>query len=279
MWYFNSRTWKYIATGILFLIGGYSILVLPQKPSLTRDWSSDQRILARTEFSENRVSITNIRNAKYRTKDDYDIHYYDKTFDLDKIETLWYVVEPFAGYGKGAAHTFVSFGFEGGDYIAISAEIRKEKDESFSALSGLFRQYELVYIVADERDVLGLRANYRNDDVFLYPVRVNKEQIRALFIAMLTRANILGTKPEFYNTLTNNCTTSIVNHANDIVQNPTSLWNYKILMPGYSDKLAQELGLIDSSISITELRAKYRINERAALYASDPLFSQRIREK
>ena len=274
----SVQTMKYIGIILLVLVIGYLVLVLPLKPSLTRDWSPDQAVLAQSEFSGPMVTVKNIRNAEYSTKDEYTVRYYDKTFNLDTLESVWYGVEPFAGYGKGAAHTLVSFGFEGGDYLAISAEIRKEKEESFSTLRGLLRQYELVYIVADERDVLGLRANYRKDEVFLYPVRAEKEQMQALLVSMLTRANKLAHEPEFYNTFTNNCTTNIAEHVNALAPRQVSLADYRILLPEFSDALAQEVGLIESSLPIDELRAKYRINERAAQYADDPLFSERIRE-
>lgn len=255
----------------------YVALIVLVRPSLNRDWSPDEATLARAEISGNTIYVTNIRNINYRTTSDYDIHYYDKTFDLDKIQSVWYMVEPFSGYGAGAAHTLVSFGFEGGDYVAISAEIRKEKGESFSAPKGLLRQYELIYVVADERDVIKLRSNYRKDDVFLYPVKTTKENMQKLFVSMLTRANKLATEPEFYNTLTNTCTTSIVGHVNEIVPGRIP-FSYKVLMPGYSDELARQVGLIDSALPIEELRAKYIINDKALKYADDPLFSERIRD-
>jgi len=159
----------------------------------------------------------------------------------------------------------------------LSAEIRKEKGESFSPVKGILRQYELVYVIADERDVIKLRSNYRKDDVFLYPVRTSKENMQKLFISMLERANKLATQPEFYNTLTNTCTTNLVAHVNEIVPGRIPL-SYKVLMPAYSDELAREIGLIDNTRSIEELRSKYRINDRASIFADDPLFSQKIRE-
>lgn len=273
----SLRFLKYLLTLVLFLVLAYIVLIIVVRPSLNRDWSPDQAVLARAEISGNSVSITNIRNIEYRTTKDYDLHYYDKTFDLGKLESVWYMVEPFSGYGAGAAHTLVSFGFEGGDYVAISAEIRKEKGESFSAVKGLLRQYELIYVIADERDVLKLRSNYRKDDVFLYPVKTTKERMQKLFVSMLTRANKLATEPKFYNTLTNTCTTSIVEHVNEIVPGRIP-FSYKVLMPGYSDELAQKIGLIDNTLSIEDLRAKYRINDKALKYANDPLFSERIRD-
>lgn len=167
---------------------------------------------------------------------------------------------------------------KGGEYVAISVEIRKEKGESFSPIKGLFRQYEIVYVVADESDVIKLRTNYRKDDVFLYPVQTSKENMQKLFVSILERANKLAVEPEFYNTLTNTCTTNLVSHVNEIVPGRVP-FSYKILMPAYSDELAQNIGLVDSSIPIEELRAKYHINNNAMTYADDPLFSQKIRGK
>lgn len=253
----------------------FSVLV---RPSLDRDWTPDQQVLARAEFlPDDQVRITNIRNIQYRTTSDYDVRYYDKTFDLKELESVWYMVEPFSGYGAGAAHTLLSFGFSDGSYVAISVEIRKEKGESFSAVKGLFRQYELIYVIADEQDVIKLRSNYRKDDVFLYPVNTTPQKARELFTSMLVRANELATEPEFYNTLTSTCTTNIVSHVNDLAPGriPFSL---KVLMPAYSDELAQEIGLINQSLPIDQLRAQYRINERAEQYADDPYWSERIRE-
>ena len=274
---FNTWRFKFLLTPVLLAVLAYSALVFLVRPSLDRDWSRDQAVLARAEISGDTITITNIRNINYRTTSDYDVRYYDKTFDLNKLESLWYMVEPFSGHGGGAAHTLLSFGFEGGDYVAISVEIRKEKGESFSPLKGLLRQYELVYVIADERDVIKLRSNYRKDDVFLYPVRTGKDKMQRIFLSMLGRANKLATEPEFYNTLTSTCTTNIVAHVNEIAPGRIPL-SYKVLMPAYSDELAREIGLIDSTIPLEKLRARYRINERALAFADDPLFSQRIRK-
>lgn len=277
MFRFVLQSFKFLLALVLVFAVAYAVFSLIVRPSLERDWTPDQAVLARAEISGNTVAIKNIRNINYRTTSDYDVAYYDKTFDLDKLETVWYIVEPFSGHGAGAAHTFVSFGFAGGEYVAISVEIRKEKGESFSPWKGLFRRYEIVYVVADERDVIKLRSNYRKDEVFLYPVNTSKENMRKLFVSMLTRANKLATEPEFYNTLTNTCTTNLVSHVNEIVPGRIPL-DYKILMPAYSDELAQEIGLVDDTISIGELRTKHRINDKALLFADDPLFSQKIRE-
>ena len=158
-------------------------LRLAIRPSTDRDWSPDMAVLARAEFSGDSVTIRNIRNIRYRSIHDYDVRHYDNTFDLRDLKSVWFVVEPFKGYGAGAAHTLVSFGFAGGDYVAISVELRRERGETFSPVLGLLRQYELAYVIADERDVIGLRANHRKDDVFLYPVNTGKDAARRMFVA------------------------------------------------------------------------------------------------
>jgi hypothetical protein len=192
---------KWLLWITLGVVVAYGILALATTPSLTRNWTADQKVLATSKIDGDTVSISNIRNINYRSTTDYDVRYYDKTFDLNKLESVWYMVEPFSGFG--AAHTLLSFGFGGNDYVAISVEIRKEEGEAFSALKGFLRQYELVYVIADERDVIKLRSNYRKDKVFLYPVNTTKENMRKLFLSMLARANKLATEPEFYNTTTN----------------------------------------------------------------------------
>lgn len=260
-----------------FIFVAYFIFSIIVRPSLDREWTKDQEILARATFDKNLVSVTNIRNINYRSTTDYDVAYYDKVFDLNELNSVWYMVEPFAGYGAGAAHTLVSFGFENGDYVSISVEIRKEKGESFGAVKGLLRQYELAYVIADERDVIKLRSNYRKDEVFLYPILTSKENMQKLFVSMLNRANKLATVPEFYNTLTSTCTTNIVSHVNEIVSGRIP-FSFKVLMPAYSDELAYKIGLIDNTIPFEELRKKYNINERALEYADSPDFSKKIRE-
>lgn len=245
------------------------------RPSHNRNWTPDQAVLPTAEIDGNRVAIKNIRNFTYRTTSDYTPGYYDKTFDLTALQRVYYIVEPFSDF-KGAAHTFVSFEFAGPEFLAISTEIRKEQGESFSALKGLFKQYEIMYVIADERDVVKLRSNYRRDDVFIYPIKTTPERARAMFVAMLERANQLNAAPEFYNTLTNTCTTNLVRHVNTIVPGRIPL-DPSILFPGYSDTFAYELGLIDTHLPFEEAREYFRINDLAEKYADRPDFSEKIR--
>ncbi len=282
---------KHVAIPALILVGGtialyfasYGIVTLFTAPSNDRDWAGDQAMLPYAEYSEDRtrVTIRNIRNFTYASADEYAPGYYDKTFDLNALRKVYYIVEPFKGF-KGSAHAFLSFEFEDDDgekdYVSISAEIRKEKGESFSPIKGLFNRYEIMYVIGDERDLVKLRTNYRKDDVYVYPVRTTEQKARQLFTSMLDRANELKDGPEFYNTLFNTCTTNIQRHTNAVTEGKIP-WSYKILFPAYSDELAFDLGMIDTeAATLEEARAKFKINQKAELHADSPDFSERIRE-
>lgn len=258
-------------------VASYLLLVLFVRPSNARDWSPDQQRLATAQFSGDSVQVHNVRNAYYRSTTDYDVHWEDRSYDLRRLESVWFVVEPFATW-RGPAHTFLSFGFGAGEYLAISVEIRKERGESFSPLLGLLRQYELTYIVGDERDLIGLRANHRHDDVHIYPMRATSEAARALFVSMLESANALAAQPEFYNTLSNSCTSTIVDHVNLIASAPIP-FSYKTLLPAYSDDLAYDLGLIDTDLPRDKYRAAFWINDLALEHADSADFSEAIRSR
>lgn len=244
------------------------------KPSHDKEWTPDQAILPYAEIDNNLIHVYNIRNFTYRTTQDYDIHYYNKTFNLNHLEKLYYIVEPFSDW-DGAAHTFFSFQFED-EFLAVSIEIRKEKGEQFSAIKGLFKQYELMYVLADEQDVVKLRSNYRKDDVYIYPIKVQKQGVQDIFLDMIKKTNHLKEYPEFYHSITNTCTTNLVRHVNTIAPKHIP-FSFSILAPGYSDKFIYDLGLIDTNLSFQEAKEHFKINGKAQQYANDPYFSLRIR--
>lgn len=262
---------------ILVLIIGLIITHFVTTPSNSRDWNNDQDTLPYAEIDGNLVSIYNIRNFTYASTTEYTKNYYDKVFDVNKLKKVWYIVEPFSGI-PGSAHTFLSFEFEGNQFVSISVEIRKEKEESFNPIMGLFNQYELMYVIGDERDVIKLRTNYRKDLVYVYPVKATIEKSKSLFLDMIERTNTLKNYPEFYNTVTNTCTTNIVKHVNKITPKRVPFFNLRILFPANSDKLAYRLGLIDTDLSFEDARNKFLINDRAIKYADNDDFSVKIRE-
>jgi hypothetical protein len=261
-----------IAIAALIIAGAaISALHLFIRPSNERDWSTDQSRLSFAEFHGPLVTIHDVRDFRYTTAERYTPAWNDRTYDLRQLDSLWFVIEPF-GDMKGLAHTFVSFGFGGRDFVAVSVEIRKEKGESFSPLKGLLRQYEVMYVIGDERDLIALRRNQRHDRVFLYPVRTTRERMRKMFVEMLMRANALRAKPEFYNTLTNTCTTNLVRHVNAIVPGRVPL-RPAVFLPGYSDRLAYDLGLIDTTLPFEEARRRFEVR----VVAEDGEYSRRIR--
>lgn len=255
----------------------YLLLVALVRPSNERDWSLDQDRLATVEIAGDRVTLRNVRNAVYRSTQDFDVRWEDRRLDLRRLQSVWFVVEPFATW-RGPAHTFLSFGFDDGQYIAISAEIRRERGESFSPFKGLLRQYELIYIVGDERDLIGLRANHRRDDVYLYRVRTTPASMRALLVSMLDRVNALAAEPEFYNTLSNNCTSNIADHI-ELIAPGRVPFSFKTLLPAYADDLAFDLGLIDTPLPRDRYRAAHQINDLALAHADREDFSAGIRAR
>ena len=263
-----------LAAGLVSAIA-FAAVVLSRHPSNDRVWSPDERELATARFAGDSVYVRNVRNVHYRTTHDYDVHYDDRAYDLRRIESVWFVVEPFSGM-KGPAHTFVTFGFNDDRYVGISVEIRKEVGESFSPWRGVARGYELTYVVGDERDLIGLRANFRHDSVYLYRTTATPDKARAMFVSMLTRANKLAVEPEFYNTLTSTCTTNIVRHVNEIAPKRVP-FSFKTLLPAYADQLAYKVGLLDTTVPFDTLRARAKINARAAAAGESPEFSRLIR--
>src|ERR1051325_6252563 len=151
-----------------------------RRPSNDRDWQPDNARTARAEFVGDSVRIHNVRNADYVTTSRYVVRWEDRAYDLRRVRRAWFLVEPFSRDWRGPAHTLASFEFDDGRFLAVSAEIRKEKGETFSPLLGLMRQFEMTYVVADERDVVRLRTNYRRDPVYLYPGRADRAKVRAL---------------------------------------------------------------------------------------------------
>ncbi len=247
------------------------------RPSNSRDWNNDQKVLPYAVVKDNIVEVKNVRDFRYTSTTEYAENYYDKTYDLNKIKKVWYIVEPFSGI-PGSAHTFLSFEFEDNTFLSVSVEIRKEKGESFHPVKGLLNQYEVMYVLADEKDVIDLRINHRKDQVFLYPMKAGPEKTKQLFMDIIGRVNKLYTEPEFYNTIFNTCTTNIVEHVNTISPKTIPAIDLSVMFPADSDILAYELGLIDTDLSVDKIREEFNINKKGEFYKDDEDFSVKIRE-
>jgi hypothetical protein len=246
--------------------------------SNVRDWQPDLATLAWAEIKGDKVTIHNIRNCDYRSETDFTCHYYDKTFDLSKLTGVdFYLV--YWGSPK-IAHTMMSFDFEGQGNVCFSIETRKQKGQEYSTIKGFFRQYEIIYVVADERDLVRLRTNYREkgkgEDVYLYRINASPVFAREVFLSYLREVNSLKERPQWYNALTENCTTSIRKHT--MPYNPKARNDWRMIVNGYIDEMLYERGSIDTSLPFAELKKRSYINPRAKAADKDPAFSQRIRE-
>ena len=268
-----------IEKSLLFFSCGFMIVLiwfLSIPPSNDRDWQPDVAKLSWAEIDGDRITVHHIRNCDYRTETDYTPAYYDKTFNLSRLEH----VDLIAVYwmGPAIAHVFMSFEFAGGDHLAVSIETRKEKGEGYSTVKGFFRQYELYYVVADERDVIRLRTNYRHDppeDVYVYRLHGSLEDGKRLFLAYMNRINSLKNTPEFYNSLTTNCTTTI--WLNSRV-NPDHLpFSWQILVSGYIPEYLYRSGLLGSDLPFSEMQKRAYVNARAHTADTAPDFSRQIR--
>ncbi|MGH7847016.1 MAG: DUF4105 domain-containing protein [Candidatus Binatia bacterium] len=264
---------------LLGFVVGFAILVVlffRIAASNDRDWQPEVAMTPYATINGDKVTIHNVRNFDYRTETDFTQHWEIRTYDLSKLDGADVIAVYWAG--KAIAHIMVSFDFGGKDHLAVSIETRKEKGESYSTLAGFFRQYELYYVVADERDVIRVRTTYRQpqEDVYVYRTRAPLRNIRRIFLDYVKSMNDLRVQPTYYNTLTTNCTTSIVFHTRMNPESPPMSW--KVLLSGYVPDYLYELGRIDTSRPFTELEKLSHVNARAHAADKDPAFSQRIRD-
>ena len=267
---------RILAGVVLLAVGVFAVTILKREPSTSRNWAADQALPAASLLDGQIATIRNVRNFRYPAGAPPVAGYYDASYDLDSLETVWFVLTTFSRQWRAPAHTFVSFGFAGGRYVAISVEARRQAGQTYGIMAGMLRNFELIYVIGDERDLIGRRAVAEGDNTYLYPVNAPKERARELFVSMLARANQLQQHPEFYNSITNNCTSNLVNHVNHVVPGrvPSS---WRVMVPGYADEVALSLGLIQAGGSLEAARQKFLINERAREAIASDSFSLRIR--
>ncbi len=257
--------------------GGLAILLVwgRQQPSNDRPWMPAQARLPEIVRDGDRITISNVRAAVYRSEDDYDVAWRRRTYDLAQLESVDFVMVPFPN-SEAMAHVFVSFGFRDGAYLAVSPEARREEGAAYSPLRGMFRHFPLMYVMGEESDLIGLRANIQGQTIYVYPVKASPAQARRLLGSMLDRAAALGRSPEFYHTVTNACGTNLLWHLNQVRAAPVP-WGWRVLLPGFSDQMALELGLIDFEGSVGEARRRYGITGRTVPWTVGPEWSRQIR--
>ena len=246
-------------------------------PSNDRDWRPEVATVPFAEINGPQIALKNIRNCNYVTEADYVVDYYDRQILIDQIQSVDFIVVPFNGMPK-LAHTMMSFGLDDGSYLALSVEVRKERGEKFNALLGTTRKFELIYVLSDERDVIRLRTKHRKSDVYVYPTVATPDQAQELFNDVIGRVNKLAVEPEFYHSITNNCTTNLAGHVNQVSSDKIT-YGWKVLLPGLSAEYAYELGLLDNRIPFADLTSVALVNDLAEANFEDPQFSQKIRSR
>ncbi|WP_028749471.1 DUF4105 domain-containing protein [Rhizobium mesoamericanum] len=272
--------WPIIAAG--FLIGLIAVLAVRRRPLLAcvllltamllcsywwssirpsndRDWAADVTHGVTASIAGDRITLYNVRSFQWRTTEDFDPVWRTEQYDLASLQSVDLLNSVWSN--PAIAHTLVSFGFSDGRHIVFSAEIRKERGEAFSEIGGFFKEFELVLIAAEESDIVRLRTNIRRETVSLYPLLLPPQVARALFMSYIDKANALAAQPEFYQTITANCTTIVFRLARLI--NPGIPFDWRIIVSGYLPDYLHDRGLIRTDLPLSQVKKQAEISSRA----------------
>jgi len=260
--------------GFALAFGGLILWWHGLAPSNDRPWADDVAQITSGTVEGNRVTMHNVRNFVWRSDTDYTPRWETRTYDLERLKSVDMIL---SYWGSPAiAHLMVSFGFDGGDYLDYSVEIRRERHESFSEIGGFFKEFELSIIAADERDIVQVRTNVRDERDYLYHIRLPALEMRSLFLTYIDVANRLVRHPRFYNTVTANCTTLVYHMLKRIVGHLPV--DYRVLFSGYLPEYVYSIGGLDNRYPLEELRSLGYISERAKQANGSADFSAAIRQ-
>ncbi|MEO8242756.1 MAG: DUF4105 domain-containing protein [bacterium] len=254
--WFNRRAGWAVALVAALVVGVWYQTIQPRQD---RDWAADVAHGVSSVIDGNHVTLQNVRNFDWTTGSDAVEHWESRSYDLRQMATVDMITSTWGD--PNIAHLIVSFGFDDGQRLGFSVEIRKEKGESFSALGGFFRQFEMVLIAADENDVVRVRTNRRGEDVHLFSVKLKPEQMRTLFLSYLGLANRLAETPVFYNTITANCTSTVYGLVQVI--KPDMPLDRRLVFSGLLPEYIDELGGLPGDMPMAERRAEAAISARA----------------
>jgi hypothetical protein len=246
------------------------------RPDPNQDWIPKHARMPHVEIDGDKVHVRNVRNFTWRTRTDFTPEYDDRVYDVNALDAMYYAISPIFELDE-VAHVWLGFSFADGQHVAVSVEARLPQGGSFRFLGSMFRQFQLIYVIGDERDVVGLRAAIWKNEVRIYPVRMTKERMRALFLDIMARAHSLEEHPEFYNLFMNNCLNNLTAHIRRLGIRPFP-GELRLILTGFSDRLLFEYGFIDTDLPFEKARDAYRIDQWAQTTPLDEGFSQRLRE-
>jgi hypothetical protein len=239
------------------------------------DWETEYARMPEVEEDGNLIKVKGVRDFRYRSVEDVIPAYYDDAYDTDSVTSIDLICSYWSG--RAIAHVFLSFGFADGRHVAISVETRRRRGQPYSTIAGFFRHYQLIFVVADERDLIGVRTDIRREEVYLYQLRTTADERRRLFRGYMERAAKLAREPEFYNTVFNNCTSNIVSLIDGGLPRGERLgMSWRLLFSGYADEFAYDIGRLKSRTTFAELKRRSLVVRQAnAVIGAD--FSAAIR--
>lgn len=268
------RGWRGVAVSGALAAGAAAFWGL-HAPSNERAWSPAASRTAWAEIEGTQVHFHDVRDFRHEAGGAGTPGWYDARYDAAEIEGAELLMTTFGGV-EGLAHVMVSFGFKDGRRLVISAEIRREVGEEYHPVGGAFRQFELFYVVADERDALALRTHVHQDPTWAFPVNASPEKISAFFLDMVRRVNSLHARPEWYNSVTSSCASNLADHYG-VIRGVALPPDYRVLLPGFAGEVLEEEGLLPEGMRAEEALATFRIDERARALPLDEGFSRALR--
>jgi hypothetical protein len=244
------------------------------RPTNQRDWADDVAQITGGTIEGHLVTLRNVRNFDWRSNVDYTQRWETRSYDLNRLRSVDMVMSYWDGWA--IAHMLISFGFDDGQYVAFSVEVRRQKNKTYSEIGGFFKRDGLSIIAADERDVIRVRTNVRGEDDYLYRIRMPPSAMRSLFLGYVEQADSLVDTPRFYNTITVNCTTLVYHMMKRIVGYLP--WSYRLLFTGYLPAYVYGVGGLDQRYTLAQLKTLGRITDRAKQSDRSGTFSEDIRK-
>jgi hypothetical protein len=270
LWLARSRRTFLLFAGLFLCVVAWWISI---RPTHDRPFRPEVAVLPRAFIDGDRVRITGVRDFDYRSRNDFTVRYQEREVSISHLTSIDFFVSYFLV--TPVSHTFLSFDFDNAPPLCISIETRPEVGRGFEPIASMFKQFELIYLVGEERDLVRVRTNFRGEDVYLYHIRTTPDRARHLFRIYLDRINEIAARPEFYHLLTNSCTVNIVRYLR--IAGKPGRFDFRYILNGFVDSYLYSMGLIDTALPFAELRPRSKINGAAKAADNGSDFSERIR--